>query len=613
MDDRRLLQLRPSPKVFEAPAGYLLRAFTCNGFTWDRSNLARRGIKLSTLLLGHGSEHLAKLTDHPASRFDLNAPHQMSKKRLVLRGQVIDRRDYTTSNRRWCPGCWADDLASEENAPRPNWWAIHHRFWWDVTAISSCPIHGFRLEDRCPTCDRKIDWRAGLLTTCKCGASLLIAPGLILPEGHREADNYILGRLDVLKPREVPLLDNLPLNKTLDAMERLGAAQIDGPFGALSKIGMARRSEVLSEGLRITLNWPENFIQLLKKLSARSEVGHWGVGRIYGYLYLWAKQIEGPIGDAVRMVMAELYSNTTTVKSGSMISELSAGEYVSLAGASRRLRCTLHLAYAALGRLNLLPPKSGKGIPIKVHVSDIPRISALVDDLVELRAIPEIFGCSKKDVLVLLDSGFLQVAFYSDQRKVRRHYFKRTEISERLEECCRVAPFMSEAPPGAVPFAYVRKLLRPRTLPQLLDSLIKGELKAVARVGSAGLSGLFIEFGQEPIEDRRNLMQSWAAAKYLGIQEETIYALVKAGLLGIAHAGRFMRFPKSELDRFRKLYVASGELAKNLQIHPSRMRAILKRLGVEPALSRASQARCHSSIFLRAQISMPRLRRLAGT
>lgn len=215
--------------------------------------------------------------------------------------------------------------------------------------------------DRCPTCDRKLEWHAGLLTTCKCGASLLIARGRILPDRQREADNSILGRLGVLEPKDAPLLDNMPLNKALDAMERLGAAQIDGPFGALSKLGMARRSEVLSEGLRVTLNWPENFIQLLTKLSARSAVGHWGVGRIYGYLYLRVKQIEGPIGDAVRRIMAEFYGKSTAAKSRRMMSDLPTGEYVSLAEASRRLGCTFHLAYAALEELKLLHAKSGKG------------------------------------------------------------------------------------------------------------------------------------------------------------------------------------------------------------------------------------------------------------
>lgn len=50
--------------------------------------------------------------------------------------------------------------------------SAHHRCWWDIQAISACPVHGRVLTDACPRRQLPLLWRGTGVTTSSCGCEL---------------------------------------------------------------------------------------------------------------------------------------------------------------------------------------------------------------------------------------------------------------------------------------------------------------------------------------------------------------------------------------------------------------------------------------------------------
>lgn len=372
-------------------------------------------------------------------------------------------------------------------------------------------------------------------------------------------------------------------------MERLGAAEIDGPFGALSKLGTARRGEVLSVGLHVTADWPANFLRLLQKFSTNYSVGHWGAGKVYGYVYIWAKQLKGKIGDEVRAVMSEYYAGTMAVKSGTTISNIVESQFLSLNSASKNMGRSVEHVYSAMTELGLLASQGGKGTPLIVNRDDIPRIDGVLEDRIKFRSVDRILGCSQKDALALSEAKMLPHRIINFG-KVPRIYFSRQELMTLLEECGQNVPFSSKIPSNAASFSYARKKLASQMgFAKFIKALTDREIKVIARIEGHGLNGIFIDTSAIPPKKKSNLMNVPNSAQYLFLIEDTVYALIKAKLLNITFEGHYMRISKPDLKRFKKNYITSSELGKTLYARKSLITYVLKLMRVKAAVSRNAQ------------------------
>ena len=294
----------------ESAAAHLLRAFDVNGEPWSRERLRTAGHSMSDILQGRAAGPLADRLGRGEDAFRGWTPTEITKKKVVIADEVVHRDDWTTNVRRWCPCCWQDDLRRTPSGRHAHW-NIHRRFWWDVAAVGTCPLHHVRLEGSCPICRTGVTWEAGSLTRCRNGHSLLACDGARVPPATTLADAYVVGRLGGMARTSVPLLDGLTLAEACDAMERFGVALLGGADGALSKFPAERHPEVFSAGLATARDWPHAFDALLDGMARADHVGlgAWGAEQVYGYLYLWAKRL--PAGAVQAWTL--LVTGTTTI------------------------------------------------------------------------------------------------------------------------------------------------------------------------------------------------------------------------------------------------------------------------------------------------------------
>ena len=173
----------------ESAAAHLLRAFDVNGEPWSRERLRTAGHSMSDILQGRAAGPLADRLGRGEDAFRGWTPTEITKKKVVIADEVVHRDDWTTNVRRWCPCCWQDDLRRTPSGRHAHW-NIHRRFWWDVAAVGTCPLHHVRLEGSCPICRTGVTWAAGSLTRCRNGHSLLACDGARVPPATTLADAY---------------------------------------------------------------------------------------------------------------------------------------------------------------------------------------------------------------------------------------------------------------------------------------------------------------------------------------------------------------------------------------------------------------------------------------
>lgn len=150
--------LRDTVRPGESGQGYVLRMATDNGLRglpFVKSGLGRS--RFHTLDADDASR-LSKWFGAPEGelaealgRISRNAAHDG----FSYAGQEIGRSYFLNRGRpRVCPQCLTQHGFCRSE--------------WDFVLIVACPRHDCLLEDRCPVCDRALDWNRPSLTACQC-------------------------------------------------------------------------------------------------------------------------------------------------------------------------------------------------------------------------------------------------------------------------------------------------------------------------------------------------------------------------------------------------------------------------------------------------------------
>ncbi|WP_375590800.1 TniQ family protein [Hoeflea alexandrii] len=124
-----------------------------------------------------------------------------------LGGQRLRQRQVTTSSRRFCRACLADQA--------------YHRAWWDIVAFRTCPEHGIPIEDR-DAAGQPIGWWWADIASDTDGNLLGKRSPSQADQHTRTLEAFILERLDVAPRKSWPLLDGYHLYEVIEACEYLG-------------------------------------------------------------------------------------------------------------------------------------------------------------------------------------------------------------------------------------------------------------------------------------------------------------------------------------------------------------------------------------------------------
>jgi hypothetical protein len=273
-----------APRSEESAQGLLLRLATMHGHKSTYRTAGHLGINRSRLAHGYRNEldKFAAGIEQPASSFLADSPQRDSKGHLCVRGQPIT--DYLMFGvRRLCPGCLAESM--------------HHRFWWDIRPITTCPRHGLNLVDAC-VCGAKFGWRGGGLVHCSaCGNQDLVRLPCVKADADvMRTDGYLLSRFAAGASEAIPILDDLGVTDVFMTLERFGAAcegyrsgwQSAKSLGVPLSVMQARGFAVLADG-----KLDEALTYIYDGFIAQGGRPEGGFKACYGWLYHWFNHKRG--------------------------------------------------------------------------------------------------------------------------------------------------------------------------------------------------------------------------------------------------------------------------------------------------------------------------------
>src|SRR5262245_25132772 len=141
-----------TPLPDEPPHGMYLRLAERNGFR--RVGLLENlvGIKLRHVRLGRDLDHLAAMLRCEPEHLNGTLIKHQRPGSPIVGGEAVRRKDLTMLRRRACPACLAK--------------SAHHRFWWDLGFVATCPIHEIWLAQSC-SCGGPLTWADGSLAKCR--------------------------------------------------------------------------------------------------------------------------------------------------------------------------------------------------------------------------------------------------------------------------------------------------------------------------------------------------------------------------------------------------------------------------------------------------------------
>jgi hypothetical protein len=275
---RPLLIWHPAPHPTESLPGYVLRLSEGNGYLSPWSIYSLAGMKQSEMrTCGFKLEKLAAVINRPASELEpigFSASADQPRWARLL-GHSLVPTDLNVTTPGLCPRCVVEKGFIEAH--------------WHLTLMVGCPVHQCRPARLCPKCGKQLRlFRHGLLE-CACGGSLMESD---LPS----ISNVEAALLDVIRCNAlgVPADDENPLvlpREQLLAMNLRSMLMVIRTLGrhrliADSDTGVKGEFQIISAAASVLLQWPTNFIALLKDLGKGIEVnGEGGVRKQFSSIY----------------------------------------------------------------------------------------------------------------------------------------------------------------------------------------------------------------------------------------------------------------------------------------------------------------------------------------
>jgi hypothetical protein len=430
-----------------------------------------------------------RLTGRRLDGLKQTTPLRMDSKTVEVAGQVLHRDHWTTERRRWCPACWNEDIATA-SGNRPREWNVHRRFWWSVAAIGTCPIHKVRLKDTCPhpDCDRPVFSYIGGLHQCRNGHSLLTAEPETVDPSLTWSDSYILARLTGAAHAPVPLLDQLALGETIDAITRLGAAVVGGADITLKTRRGVREIEMMAAGFNIAQNWPHAFEDHLKIMMANGK--GWGAEKTFGQLYRWAKDLAASaFAEELRRVFYGAIGEDRYVKPTSLVRAYVSDPTPTLKEVCKELGISSPTAHRYLEKLGYPVVGSKKGTPASISPEALNALTKVFFGQLDLVSAARYLGIARKHLRTLVEAGWVVPTAIHEAVSRNVRYFGKDELDRLQNQIMTGLPVLNGSraeKQGLVQIGKLAKHGRVGTLPEIVQGLLEGRFKA-AGLASKGV------------------------------------------------------------------------------------------------------------------------------
>ena len=307
-----------------------------------------------------------------------------------LGGQIFNAvTDFSLRRPRVCPPCIGESR--------------HHRNWFDLQIIGGCPVHGTPLTGG-PAHDRLSWWHPQVGVT---PSGLDLAEVASPPEAETFAwERYVLGRLGVLPPQDVPLLDSAPMDEVARVAVLLSVTE--GVAGRSTR-RLEDRATLAGSGFTALKHGSEHLESVLRQLVREGKGGEGARSRSLRQLAARVPALQGgPLCETVRRVFARSLELETTL--GRRVSSAyirSDADVLDLKQFSKAIGLSPSKTRRLAQRLEVIPPSIGRNETYRFTSMAQQAIRSALGQAITRDEVASRLGLGPADLPSLIKAGLL--------------------------------------------------------------------------------------------------------------------------------------------------------------------------------------------------------------
>lgn len=633
-DETTSVPLRQAPVPGESILSFLTRTAEANWYERIRWFLQRefvqrwdigiwpdaRRTKIATLV-GISSEEFDELCYRPHPR-----KARLEDQRYFL-GNRVPSMMLDLARRKFCPACMEEDR--------------EHPAAFDLRAVTACPIHGCRLQSRCPHCRRETRWGGSSLRRCSdCSGDLADAFPV-----HIEGDE--LNCAAAIFRRAGYPLDSSTAGKWLDEANHLDLGTSIELLTILSRLAAHDVNAVIVReshsqldrvwpGYSLIVDWPTRFFNCLDRIALgmratppRLRKRLFGFSRAFGEFYeqLTIQRWEPWL--FLKMSFATYAAQQEVVP----VVGRSDGSVCTAEDIAQRPLITPAEAQEFLGRKyysmkSLIDAGAidtvqvgGARKRVFVRRADIEKLAS-GGAPVDKRAASEILGVPTVKLKQMLDGGAI-TPLVGPAVDGRTHYlFSKNFNLSSLVDMLRSKLEPDNNYPNNITML---TLLRGQetlhvSCRGVFEGISNGDLKVrgwdETRCGIAAAMfnnrevDRFIHFLHDRELGDTDGLTTLRVAHMFSMNPMTIYHFLEKGLLGngLKWTRKRPRISRLSVEQFRQKYTTAAALARDFSTNAHRILSALSEMGITPAQSRGA-SKFQTIIFLRSDIDSIELKK----
>jgi hypothetical protein len=557
----------------EPSHGAFLRLAARNGARSPKQFASALGLSWRSILAGHHREAIEAWAGLAPGALIAFSVRPSAITRIVnLNSENIALGDWSIRQRRICPLCLAEDCQVAQANRLPAEAVVHHRAYWDVQSIRSCPKHKLLLVIECQRCHRQLGWADPAVGKCRSGCDLSSATSTKISD---EYDQYLASRLGFGTAPNLPELDSLEYRHAVRFCELLGLLKLRGWSEKLPRRSTAEFAAAGSQGFLISKDLDRNLWPLLDQTIAGSAAISRtnGIIAAYGWVYThWASE-DLPVAKAIQSILRTHAVANGVIATQEPILGFGASRTLSIQQIRAELGSGHNSTRRRLSAVGLIPSATRRGVKCAIDPGAIRAILEFESaTTLGTRMIGKRLGVGRgcaRDLLVL---GLIDEA----QGVVSEQALD--DFSKLLLGKCRLTP------PSDATSVKVAAKNRNIRLAHVLCAIARGQLSAwfAAPTSSQFLAErLMVVPSQIQIGVDKSIPVT-KAARILSLHPEAVSEFVKCGKLSRAN-GRGLC--AESIAIFDQQFVALAPLARARKSAPRALMRDLVTQGVKPAFA----------------------------
>lgn len=509
---------------------------------------------------------------------------------VTLRGETLKRgvQWSSLSVRRACPACYAEDKQAAEPIKRrlPRAW---HRTWWDVAAVTACPVHYCRLISRCPQCSEPFDPGRGSIDRCPNHHEISRFECVPADAKDVRSSAYIVGRLGGGPRISVPALDDMPLHWAIETMEVLGYAETERSFVKQHGDSRGASSQACGVGLSVVEDIATAAPGLVAGLrDGAHSVRGTGKEKAYGGFDKWAFGLPDGIlkGHLTKAIERDMAS--AGIGRAIRIAPVE-GSGISLSKAAQMIGTNVEwVRRVAIEKGFIEPRKRWKGAPITLSEQTVEIIREQKDKWLNLEETASRLGVEVTSMKRLLDAGHLD-GITSDNPRVEGSagsalWRISPETVDAFIEKLAQTLVPSQSPSLSLIEA---SFAASKSLTRVVGLILQGHLSVCAvdedADGLAQLKVRVVDIRTALQKERGDMLTFLEASAEIGLSPAVAKEVRDAGYLPAVKTGNRYDVSRQDVNRFNELYTTSAKLAETFGLQGWQSAdQLLKMIGIKP-------------------------------